>query len=187
MQLVDWNDFFERTRVAAGAESFSKLAPMLGITDGAIGHYRQGRRVPQVWTVAEALKLQGHPAPEKAAIEIMKAAALTSTERTFWKRLAATAASLIFAIGICGHAGKAYAVSVSALPSSIATSSNAGKLYTLCEVVDWAGLGVAGTEIAASSAQPLPDRVEHGNSYPAPASTFPNSRALMSRSSKPAL
>lgn len=91
---MDWADFFERTRVAANVESFSKLAPLLEISDGAIGHYRQGRRVPQVWVVAAALKIQGHPNPEKAAIEIMKKAALTSPERTFWKRLAATATLL---------------------------------------------------------------------------------------------
>lgn len=99
---MDWNEFFERTRLAAGVESFSKLAPMLGITDGAIGHYRQGRRIPQVWVVADALRIQGHPAPEKAAIEIMKKAALTSPERTFWKRLAATATLL--AVGVLGGA-----------------------------------------------------------------------------------
>jgi Phage related protein. len=99
---MDWNEFFERTRLAAGVESFSKLAPMLGITDGAIGHYRQGRRIPQVWVVADALRIQGHPAPEKAAIEIMKKAALTSPERTFWKRLAATATLL--ALGVLGAA-----------------------------------------------------------------------------------
>jgi len=96
---MDWSDFFEKTRVAAKAESFSKLAPMLGITDGAIGHYRQGRRVPQVWVVADALRIQGHPEPEKAAIQIMKQAALTSPERTFWKRLAATAMTLFLLVG----------------------------------------------------------------------------------------
>lgn len=97
---MDWSEFFERTRVAAGVDSFSKLAPMLGITDGAIGHYRQGRRVPQVWVVADALRIQGHPAPEKAAIDIMKKAALTSPERTFWKKLAATATLLL--VGVVG-------------------------------------------------------------------------------------
>lgn len=95
---MDWNDFFERTRQAAGVDSYSKLAPMLGITDGAIGHYRMGRRVPQVWVVADALRIQGHPTPEKAAIEIMKKAALTSPERAFWKKLAGTAAALLCAI-----------------------------------------------------------------------------------------
>ncbi len=96
---MDWNDFFERTRVSAKVESFSKLAPLLGITDGAIGHYRMGRRVPQVWVVADALRIQGHPEPEKQAIEIMKRAALTSPERTFWKRLAATAMALAIGVG----------------------------------------------------------------------------------------
>ncbi len=111
---MDWADFFERTRVAAGVESFSKLAPLLDITDGAIGHYRQGRRVPQVWVVAAALQIQGHPTPEKAAIEIMKKAALTSPERTFWKKLAGTTAMLLCAIGFSSAMpGKAYAVSVS--------------------------------------------------------------------------
>lgn len=115
---MDWAEFFERTRVAAGVESFSKLAPMLEITDGAIGHYRMGRRVPQVWVVAAALKIQGHPTPEKAAIEIMKKAALTSPERAFWKRLGTAAMAVLCAIGFSGAVtGKAYATSVSQIDS----------------------------------------------------------------------
>lgn len=101
---MDWNEFFEKTRKAADVESFSKLAPMLGITDGAIGHYRQGRRVPQVWVVADALRIQGHPEPEKAAIQIMRQAALTSPERTFWKRLSATAMTLAIGISLASPA-----------------------------------------------------------------------------------
>jgi len=96
---MDWADFFEKTRVAAGAESFAKLAPKIGVTDGAISHYRVGRSVPQVWVVADCLRIQGHPTPEKAAVEIMRAEARTSTERTFWKRLAATAIALCLAVG----------------------------------------------------------------------------------------
>lgn len=106
---MDWNDFFEKTRRDAGVESFAKLAPLLGISDGAIGHYRQGRRVPQVWVVAEALKLQGHPQPEKAAIQIMKAAALSSPERAFWRKLAASAAMVVLMIGalpLPGHSAE---------------------------------------------------------------------------------
>lgn len=122
---MDWSDFFERTRVAAKVDSFAKLAPMLGISDGAIGHYRQGRRVPQVWVVAEALKIQGNPEPEKAAIQIMKQAAISSEERTFWRRLAATAMTLTIGVGL-------------ALPQHAQAAdgaSNGLTLYTLCEVV----------------------------------------------------
>lgn len=96
---MDWVEFFEKTRQAAGVESFAKLAPKLGISDGAISHYRTGKRVPQVWVVAECLKIQGHPQPEKAAIQIMKSEAQTSPERHFWKRLAATAMALCLAVG----------------------------------------------------------------------------------------
>lgn len=115
---MDLADFFERTRVAAGVESFSKLAPMLEITDGAIGHYRQGRRVPQVWVVAAALKIQGHPNPEKAAIEIMKNAALTSPERTFWKKLTASTAMLLCVVTLAAGpvAAKAYALTNGSMP-----------------------------------------------------------------------
>ena len=96
---MDWIAFFEQTRVAAKVDSLAKLAPLLGVTDGAISHYRVGRRVPQVWVVAEALKIQGHPQPEKAAIQIMKNVALSSTERTFWKKLAASAAMVLLVVG----------------------------------------------------------------------------------------
>lgn len=116
---MDWSDFFEKTRVAAKADSFYKLAPMLGITDGAIAHYRQGRRVPQVWVVAEALKLQGHPEPEKAAIAIMKAGALTSEERGFWRRLAAaTAMILLCAIPLASFPTKASTYATELLQSA---------------------------------------------------------------------
>lgn len=101
---MDWSQFFEDTRKAAGVESFSKLAPKLGITDGAIGHYRSGRQIPSVWVVADALRIQGHPAPEKAAVEIMRSEARTSSERTFWKRLAATAVALTLAVGLASPA-----------------------------------------------------------------------------------
>lgn len=114
---MDWNDFFERTRVSAKVESYSKLAPLLGITDGAIGHYRMGRRVPQVWVVADALRIQGHPEPEKQAIEIMKRAALTSPERTFWKRLAATAMTLALGVGFVSPSDAHAAVGHSASDS----------------------------------------------------------------------
>lgn len=114
---MDWDQFFERTRAAAGVDSYSKLAPLLGITDGAIGHYRQGRRVPQVWVVAEALKIQKHPTPERAAIEIMKAAALTSPERAFWKRLAATASMLILACSLSLDA-KASGIEIAAVSAA---------------------------------------------------------------------
>lgn len=116
---MDWGDFFERTRTAAQVESFSKLAPLLGITDGAIGHYRQGRRVPQVWVVAEALKIQGHPQPEREAINIMKAAALTSPERVFWKRLSsATAAIFVVAATLLPGVGVGSASASAETPSA---------------------------------------------------------------------
>lgn len=92
---MDWGDFFDRTRKAAGVDSFAKLAPLIGVTDGAISHYRVGRSVPQVWVVADCLRIQGHPEPEKAAVEIMRLGARTSPERTFWKRLLATTALLL--------------------------------------------------------------------------------------------
>lgn len=99
---MDWVQFFEKTRVAANVESFAKLAPKLGISDGAISHYRTGRRTPEVWVVADCLRIQGHPNPEKAAISIMKSEARTSPERSFWKRLAATAT--LIAVGVVGQA-----------------------------------------------------------------------------------
>lgn len=122
---MDWVGFFEKTRVAAGVESFAKLAPKLGISDGAISHYRTGKRVPQVWVVAECLKIQGHPEPEKAAIQIMKSEAQTSPERHFWKRLAASAMALCLAVGL-------------ALPynaHAAATGFGKSAVYTLCEMM----------------------------------------------------
>lgn len=97
---MDWNSFFERTRDAAQVDSYAKLAPLIGVTDGAIGHYRQGRRVPQAWVVAACLRVQGHPHPEKGAAEILKTAAATSDERRFWRHLATAAAFALCAIAL---------------------------------------------------------------------------------------
>lgn len=96
---MDWIAFFERTRKAADVDSYAKLAPLIGVTDGAISHYRVGRSVPQVWVVADCLRIQGHQEPEKAAIEIMRIAARTQPERSFWKKLAAAAAMLVVTTG----------------------------------------------------------------------------------------
>jgi hypothetical protein len=122
---MDWAEFFEKTRVAAGVESFSKLAPKIGVTDGAISHYRVGRSVPQVWVVADCLRIQGHPAPEKAAVEIMRAEARTSTERTFWKRLAATAMTLLIGVGLASPGDVQAAVRANITATD----------YTLCEML----------------------------------------------------
>ncbi|MCC4615618.1 DUF3693 domain-containing protein [Xanthomonas campestris pv. asclepiadis] len=135
---MDWVEFFEKTRLAAGVESFAKLAPKLGISDGAISHYRTGKRVPQVWVVAECLKLQGHPQPEKAAIQIMKSEAQTSPERSFWKRLAATAMTLALGVSL-------------ALPVRAEAAANAFKAtpnYTLCEISSWGCTGAAPLDLA---------------------------------------
>src|SRR5690606_37997388 len=95
---MDWNEFLEKTRKAAGVDSFAKLAPLIGVTDGAVSHYRVGRSVPQVWVVAECFRIQGHPEPEKAAIAVMKSEAKTSPERKFYKNLLATATLLLVAV-----------------------------------------------------------------------------------------
>lgn len=129
---MDWVEFFEKTRLAAGVESFAKLAPKLGISDGAISHYRTGKRVPQVWVVAECLKIQGHPQPEKAAIQIMKSEAQTSPERHFWKRLAATAMALMLAVGF-------------SLPHDVQAMPQPG--YALHDI-HYAKCDVAGTDCA---------------------------------------
>lgn len=135
---MDWADFFEKTRVAAGAESFAKLAPKIGVTDGAISHYRVGRSVPQVWVVADCLRIQGHPTPEKAAVEIMRAEARTSTERTFWKRLAATAMALCLAVGF-------------ALPykaQAAVAGFDKSTVYTLCEMASGASVSAGPRSLA---------------------------------------
>lgn len=95
---MDWNAFFEKTLAASGADSYAKLAPKLGVSDGAISHYRTGKRTPQAWVVAAALRIQGSSNPEREAAELMKGAAPTSSERAFWRRLSA-AAALVLLVG----------------------------------------------------------------------------------------
>lgn len=147
---MDWADFFEKTRVAANAESFAKLAPKIGVTDGAISHYRTGKRVPQVWVVAECLKLQGHPQPEKAAITIMKSEAQTSPERTFWKRLAATATLLL--VGVIG---------VAPAPAQAATAGFEPASVCIMRNVRWAwGLLRLWLAHRLQRSKPGPDHVE---------------------------
>lgn len=125
---MDWDAFFEKTRLAAGVDSFAKLAPKLGVTDGAIGHYRRGRQIPSVWVVADALRIQGHPAPEKAAVEIMRSEARTAHERKFWKRLGATATLLL--VGVLGAAHT---------PAQAAQAGfNRGADCALCEIAEMA-------------------------------------------------
>jgi hypothetical protein len=134
---MDWNAFFEKTLQASGVESYAKLAPKLGVSDGAISHYRTGKRTPQAWVVAAALRIQGSEQPEREAADLMKAAAPTSTERSFWKRLA-SAAALVLYIG-------------AALPSPatahvIDSAGHSPTLYIM-STNDWLDLALAGTPI----------------------------------------
>ena len=52
--------------------------------------------MPSAWTVAAALKLQGHKDPEKEAARIMRESAKSAEERAFWRKLG-TAAILALA------------------------------------------------------------------------------------------
>lgn len=115
---MDWGNFFEQTRIAAGVDSFSKLAPLLHITDGAISHYRTGKRVPSAWTVAAALRIQGHEDAEREAAKIMKAAAKSAEERAFWRKLGAAAAVALCAVApaITAALSTAYQVGFRAMP-----------------------------------------------------------------------
>lgn len=173
---MDWADFFERTRVAAGVDSFSKLAPLLEITDGAIGHYRQGRRVPQVWVVAQALTIQGHPTPEKAAIEIMKKAALTSPERAFWKRLGATAALLMIVVAPT-LSQQAHAATLHALPHAAAMADTGAVMQVVLCIMrngSW-GAGLVDKALAL-----VPERLFIADILGSPTQRFcPSTRTIL--------
>lgn len=153
---MDWGKFFEETREKAGARSFAELAPMLGISDGAISHYRTGKRVPQVWVVAECLRLQGVSHPEKAAIAIMKSEALTSPERAFWRKLAATAAVAGIALLAVQSFGGDHSTAAAFLVGLAIPES--AMAYTLCEIRGSQGTAAEGpcSEVFSADALGLP-------------------------------
>lgn len=98
---MNWTEFFAQTMRAVNVESYAQLAPRLGVSKAAISHYATGKRVPQAWVVAAALKLQGDATPEKSAAQILRDAAVTSEERAFWKRMA-SAAAVVLAVLLTG-------------------------------------------------------------------------------------
>lgn len=95
---MDWVAFFEQTRNAAKAKNFVELAAMLKISDGAISHYRTGKRLPTAWIIANCLKLQGHASPEQEAAKILREEAHSAEERAFWKRLTTAAAAALLCV-----------------------------------------------------------------------------------------
>ena len=116
----------EAMKAAFPNESQSAHARRAGLSVQRYNNYVQGVRTMDVDAVIGCAQALGWDVRATVAQHEIETSA-SPRVKALWKRLAATAASLIFAIGICGSAGKAYAVSVSALPSSI--GAGAGSIH----------------------------------------------------------
>ncbi|MBA5687249.1 helix-turn-helix domain-containing protein [Rugamonas apoptosis] len=95
--------FLEQLQVKLGKATQQELADVLGITQGAVGHYLHGRRVMDDETcLAVAMQLNIDP------IQIVGAACIDRAEKSgqsslwevFMSRMAATAASAVLLVSV---------------------------------------------------------------------------------------
>ena len=120
---MEIGEILDAAKAAQGLSTDMALGKALGVGRAAVSAWRHGNRLPDPVQCATLAGLTGLPLTKVLGV-VGEARAISREEKAVWRKLATIATSLIFAIGICGSAGKAYASSISALPFSIGTSSS---------------------------------------------------------------
>jgi len=87
---------------AVKASNDTELAKALGIRPAAVSNYRRGVSLPNAVVCATLAGLTGEPLAKVLGI-VGEERAISSDEKAVWRKLAATAAILLCAIGLAGN------------------------------------------------------------------------------------
>lgn len=119
-------DLLERAKAGAGIDSDYRLAKIIGITHGAMSHYRMGRTLPNEKVIEQLCALSGDD-PDLIAAQIQAARAPNEAAKNLWLRIAArlgggvstAVLSVLFTIGLIAlPADPAQAASAQSLKSA---------------------------------------------------------------------
>lgn len=107
-------DLLDAAKTAQGFATDMALAQALGISRSAVSAWRNGVKTPDTVQCAALAGYTGLPLAQVLGI-VGEARAISREEKAIWRKLAASAAMLLCAIGLSvGAPGKAYAINVSA-------------------------------------------------------------------------
>jgi transcriptional regulator with XRE-family HTH domain len=121
---MDVNFLLDKCKEVCGVRTEVELAGRLGVSKQALSGYRHGSRSPDPVVCATIAGLSGIPLARVLGI-VGEARAISREEKAVWRKLAATAMTLLLGVGV-------------ALPPSAQAAESAGlgaTVYTLCEVV----------------------------------------------------
>ncbi|MDT7522021.1 DUF3693 domain-containing protein [Rhodoferax sp. TBRC 17198] len=106
-------DLLERAKAKANIESDYRLAKVIGITHGAMTHYRQGRTLPNESVIEQLCALSGDDAGVIAA-QIQAERSKTPEAKNMWLMVAARlrGAAQTAILSVC------FAIALIALPAS---------------------------------------------------------------------
>lgn len=99
VRTMNVNSLLDECKQASGVATDSELAKRLGISKQAMSSYRKGVRLPDPVVAATIAGLSGVPLAKVLGI-IGEARAVSREEKAVWRKLAATAAVTLCAIGL---------------------------------------------------------------------------------------
>lgn len=124
---MDINLLLDQAKDACGVSYDKDLAPRLGVRPTSISNYRKGVSHPDAVVCATLAGLTGVPLARVLGI-IGEARAISREEKAVWRRLAATAMLLVFAVGM-GYAPTAATASPQGAKSGMYIMSELARYY----------------------------------------------------------
>lgn len=88
-------EFLDSVKARASIDSDYRLAKVIGITHGAMTHYRMGRTLPNESVIEQLCALSGDD-PDYIAAQIQAARAKDGPARVMWSRIAARLRSALY-------------------------------------------------------------------------------------------
>ena len=114
---MDVNSLLDKAKEVCGVEYDKDLAPRLGVKPSAISNYRKNVSHPDPVVCATLAGLTGVPLARVLGV-IGEARAISREEKAVWRKLAATAMTLVIGVGLASPAHvQAAEAGVSAAPS----------------------------------------------------------------------
>lgn len=91
---MDVQQLLDAAKKAAGQDTDSGLAKALGVTKQAVSNWRKGAKLPDTVTCATIAGITGIPLAKVLGI-VGEARAISREEKAVWRKLAATAMTLL--------------------------------------------------------------------------------------------
>lgn len=100
---MDFTELLDLAKQASGATSDSDLSRKLGVSRQSVSNWRNSNKFPDTITCATIAGITGVPLAKVLGI-VGEARATDQQEKAVWRRLAATAMTLVIGVGLASPA-----------------------------------------------------------------------------------